>query len=307
MENPEHKVRFAALSQYVRTSNSRPHMGYTLRNERYRYTKWIQMDYRSGERYGKTEACELYDYEVDMHETINRCSDPNYDEIKSQFELEFKRRNIAQNSPSSYLYVTTCAESYTAPDDKVYNESGIYSAILEANNGLDSVLTIELLFNNQLSNVVYESEGVLSAEQQESTYQWYNCENDEPIFGQVSRTFKPEESGNYYVKINHSNCGEVTSECISFTFNEILNLESEYLKDYIIFPNPVNKILNFKLYNNYNSINIQLVDVMGKLVLEKNFYKKSIFEIDVSKLSGKFIVNVILDEKESKPTVVIVQ
>ena len=46
---------------------------------------------------------------------------------------------------------------------------------------------------------------------------------------------------------------------------------------------------------------------MGKLVLEKNFYKKSIFEIDVSKLSGKFIVNVILDEKESKPTVVIVQ
>ena len=27
-----------------------------------------------------------------------------------------------------------------------------------------------------------------------------------------------EDAGNYYVKINHSNCGEVTSECISFTF-----------------------------------------------------------------------------------------
>ncbi len=307
MENPDHKVRFAALSQYIRTSNSRPHMGYTLRNERYRYTKWIQMDYRSGERYGPTEVCELYDYEVDVHETVNRCLDPSYSDIKSQFELEFKKRNIAQNSPSSYFYITTCADSYTAPDDKVYNENGIYTATLEANNGLDSVVTIELLFNNQLSNVVYELEGVLSAEQQESTYQWYNCENNQPILGQVSQTFQPEESGNYYVKINHSNCGEVTSDCISFTYNEILNLEPGYLKDYIIFPNPADKILNFKTYSNYNSINIQLVDVLGKVVLEKNLFRKTIFEIDVSKLSGKFIVNVILDKKESKSSVVIIQ
>ena len=58
---------------------------------------------------------ELYDYEVDMHETINRCSDPNYDEIKSQFELEFKRRNIAQNSPSSYLYCYNLCRTLYSP------------------------------------------------------------------------------------------------------------------------------------------------------------------------------------------------
>ena len=43
-------------------------MGYSLRDERYRYTKWVQMDYRLGERYGNTIACELYDYEIDYDE-----------------------------------------------------------------------------------------------------------------------------------------------------------------------------------------------------------------------------------------------
>ena len=154
MVDPNYKVRHAALAQYTRMSGGKRVMGYSLRDEKYRYTKWIQMDYRAGERYGNSIACEFYDYEIDPHEIINRCSNNNYSEIIDQFELEFKRRNIAQSTPSNFLEISVCGSSYTAPDNQVYTSSGIYTAILTANNGMDSVITIDLDLNGELSNMI---------------------------------------------------------------------------------------------------------------------------------------------------------
>ncbi|MEP4095821.1 sulfatase-like hydrolase/transferase [Reichenbachiella sp.] len=145
MTNPDHRVREAALAQYPRTNGGKRHMGYTLRDERYRYTKWIQMNYYEGLRYGPTHAIELYDYQNDPNETINIAEDPAKSDLVEAFEFLFKKRNIAQNTPSNFLDVSLCNEtSYTAPDGQIYTQSGVYSATLEAKNGMDSVITIQL-------------------------------------------------------------------------------------------------------------------------------------------------------------------
>lgn len=97
MKDPSTSIRFAALSQYPRGYRR---MGYTLRSERFRYVKWMNINYKKGEREGKLIATELYDYENDPLETVNLSKNPDYTAVVDSFETEFKRRNIAQIKPN---------------------------------------------------------------------------------------------------------------------------------------------------------------------------------------------------------------
>ncbi|MCF6332717.1 MAG: sulfatase [Draconibacterium sp.] len=74
------KVKDFAISQYPRG----PRMGYSLRNERYRYTAWFEIDYRKGEKATSENliAEELYDYKTDYDETVNHADEKSYKKIK---------------------------------------------------------------------------------------------------------------------------------------------------------------------------------------------------------------------------------
>ncbi len=98
MKDPAASVRKAILSQYPRSINGKPVMGYTLRSIRYRYVKWIQMNYRQGERSGLLAATELYDYEKDPLETVNLAASPEHAAIVADFEAQFKEQGVAQHT-----------------------------------------------------------------------------------------------------------------------------------------------------------------------------------------------------------------
>ena len=306
MVDPTYKVRYAALSQYPRMNGGNRHMGYTLRDERYRYTKWIQMDYYDGERYGPTFKCELYDYEIDSFETKNRCSDQSYLSVIDSLEYEFKRRNIAQNTPSNFLEISSCGSSYTAPDSQVYTESGIYTAILIAENGMDSVITIELDLNGGLSNNVIVNEGTVTAEQQGATYQWYDCTTNEPIDNAINQTYQPQDAGSFYVEITQSECGTVTSSCVSVDL--VLGLENNINKNITVYPNPVvSGILNINWKKNAENAEIKLLGLSGRTLINSNFNNTSSAQLNVSKFSGTFLLKVNLDDKFEKNILVTIQ
>jgi iduronate 2-sulfatase len=83
-DNPDQVLRTSALSQYPR--NGMDYMGYTIRTDRYRYTKWIER------KTGRDTGDELYDYQVDPQETVSYIHDSRYDHTKQELDSILTRR-----------------------------------------------------------------------------------------------------------------------------------------------------------------------------------------------------------------------
>jgi iduronate 2-sulfatase len=76
LENPATRIKDAAFTQTPRPPNIQggqsDTMGYSLRDDRYRYTEWREWST------GRVQATELYDHANDPDETINRAGDPAF-------------------------------------------------------------------------------------------------------------------------------------------------------------------------------------------------------------------------------------
>ena len=71
IEDPSRKWKEAAFSQYPRSYKGKRLTGYTMRTDRYRFTRWVHTKDHS-----KVEAIELYDHEKDPEENINIAPNP---------------------------------------------------------------------------------------------------------------------------------------------------------------------------------------------------------------------------------------
>lgn len=69
-------VKTAAFSQYLRTVEKKPLMGYSMRTDRYRFTRWVHRDDHS-----QVEAVELYDHLTDPQENVNIADEPGSAEL----------------------------------------------------------------------------------------------------------------------------------------------------------------------------------------------------------------------------------
>jgi len=73
-------------------------MGYSIRNERYRFTVWMGNDFRSTQAYDEKLliAAELYDYEKYQLEKVNVANNKAYATISNEMKAEmivFSNRN----------------------------------------------------------------------------------------------------------------------------------------------------------------------------------------------------------------------
>lgn len=71
LESPGRSWKNAAFSQYPRSLKGRQLMGYSMRTDRYRFTRWVNRDDHS-----KVDAIELYDHKTDPEENMNIAANP---------------------------------------------------------------------------------------------------------------------------------------------------------------------------------------------------------------------------------------
>jgi arylsulfatase A-like enzyme len=86
LRDPSRSVKKAAFSQYPRTASGRQLMGYTMRTDRYRFTRWVHRDDHS-----QVDAVELYDHETDPQENVNIANDPQNSELVARLTEQWSR------------------------------------------------------------------------------------------------------------------------------------------------------------------------------------------------------------------------
>lgn len=71
LDQPDRRWKPAAFSQYPRKAGGKDLMGYTMRTDRYRFTRWVRRN-----NHEKVDAVELYDHKTDPQENVNIAGDP---------------------------------------------------------------------------------------------------------------------------------------------------------------------------------------------------------------------------------------
>ena len=83
LRDPSQSVKSAAFSQYPRESNGKKLMGYSMRTNRYRFTRWVQKDNHS-----KVDAVELYDEQADPQENVNIAKLPGNQQLVAELSAQ---------------------------------------------------------------------------------------------------------------------------------------------------------------------------------------------------------------------------
>jgi arylsulfatase A-like enzyme len=93
LRDPSKSVKTAAFSQYPRESGTTKLMGYSMRTDRYRFTRWVGRADHS-----KVDAIELYDHQADPQENVNVASDPKNAELVARLTEQWLKgwRGAAQ-------------------------------------------------------------------------------------------------------------------------------------------------------------------------------------------------------------------
>ena len=86
MENPERPWKTAAFSQYPRSTAGRRLMGYSMRTDRYRFTRW---QLRSDP--DEVAAVEIYDHLNDPDENVNLAADPANSPLVGQLTRQYRQ------------------------------------------------------------------------------------------------------------------------------------------------------------------------------------------------------------------------
>lgn len=170
--------------------------------------------------------------------------------------------NINLNINQSYNTIneSACFE-YLSPSGKTYLTSGTYTDTVINHIGCDSIITIELLVD-QINTSITQSGVHLSANDNNVSYQWINCNTNQAILNATLQDFTANSNGNYAVELSSITCID-TSDCILVNSVDIEKYNHSSFK---IYPNPTLNSFVIKLQQGKTKGIITIYDITGKIV-----------------------------------------
>lgn len=93
------------------------------------------------------------------------------------------------------------------------------------------------------------------------TYQWIDCETNDPISGETNQSYTPTVTGDYAVIVSDSSCTD-TSACVLVDFTGISELNSDLIN---VYPNPTSTGV-FTVEFEGNIDQIILIDALGRTI-----------------------------------------
>lgn len=206
---------------------------------------------------------------------------------------------IVHYNSVSTISVSAC-DNYLSPSG-FYNwtVTGTYTDTIPSATGCDSILTINLTIDTVDVGLVNIA-GMLQSNQANATYQWLDCNNNyAAISGETFRTYLPPNSpGSYAVQVSVNGCVD-TSSCETIVptgFKDALANGK-----ISIYPNPGSGVINIQTENSQTIDMIRIIDVSGRVILEKNVLGNSLSKIDISsEAPGIYLVEIFQSSNVSR-------
>lgn len=129
--------------------------------------------------------------------------------------------------------------------------------------------------------------------QKGATYQWFNCNNNQPIVSATQDTYTATSNGLYAVIVTYKGCTD-TSSCVTISGVNIKAFNTQ--SDISISPNPANEYVYVKT-GNIIAASIKVFDIAGKLINEIKPHN-SLTSINVQNYSrGIYTIHILLNNK----------
>jgi hypothetical protein len=232
-------------------------------------------------------------------------------ETNSDYSIRFANQNIwdaatgyndlmqtvdLSCTSSSGTDTRAACNSYTWIDGITYtssNNTATYNIIGGAENGCDSLVTLDLTIFNVSDITIITSGNTITANNNNASYQWLDCADDYSVIdGEIDASFTSLTNGEYAVELTENTCQD-TSACVTITSVGII--ENGYGDPFIIYPNPSSDYITMQ-FKHSGKETLQIFDLLGHKVLEKAVSKDQ--RIDVSYLSDG-IYNVRIKSQQS--------
>jgi uncharacterized delta-60 repeat protein len=175
---------------------------------------------------------------------------------------------------ATVLNVTSC-NSFTAPDGRVYSNSGIKTAVIQTPGGCDSTITINLTINKIESSLTINGQ-ILTSNALNCKYQWVDCDNDfSPLQNETNQSLIAQRNGRYAVIAAKEGCVD-TSECVLINLLGKVDLVSgDAIVAYI---NSINKDLVMRIPGNRNTLPFFIYNISGQRVYSGYIIEEKILD-----------------------------
>lgn len=172
----------------------------------------------------------------------------------------------------------------------LYTAAGTYTDTLTSHNGCDSILTTVLTVFQVDTAVILTGNTLVANSGQGKTFQWFDCDNNQPVIGATLQTFTPGHTGNFAVVETQNQCPD-TSACYHVIVAGIENLSANMGIN--IYPNPTNNTVTVQMQNTITNGNLRLLNLFGQVLQQQAIGTNSKLEINMSAYAaGIYIIEV---------------
>ena len=182
---------------------------------------------------------------------------------------------------STFLDTTICyGESFNF-GSQILSNTGLYSETYTTST-CDSIVFLNLTVDSIITEVIQQNEVLIASNATNYSYQWIDCNTNLAIPNESNSTFTAITNGTYAVEISNSNCTD-TSDCFEIVGLGLNDPDSFYS---VIYPNPSQDNINIKFNRTYDNIQLILIDMSGKTLLNANYLSTNFINVDMSDFSS---------------------
>lgn len=138
----------------------------------------------------------------------------------------------------------------------------------------------------------------LSTSVDADSYQWFNCNTGEFPEDGDQPDFAPSTPGTYALIVSNGTCTD-TSGCYDIIYTSAKE-RTQQVDEFKLYPNPNSGVFNVELSGDLRSVELELFDLQGKILLKKQISEtgsEHIEQINESLAPGMYVLKVVQNEQ----------